>query len=53
VLVKSSEGDKESASSFRLIVDVMGPYGTSLAKTEDFSHALALGAGTGRALRFP
>lgn len=28
--------------------EVMGPYGTTLAKTEDFSHALAIGAGTGK-----
>jgi FAD-binding domain/Ferric reductase like transmembrane component len=28
-------------------VDVMGPYGTSLAKTENFTHALCIGTGTG------
>ena len=27
--------------------DMMGPCGTALAKTEDFSHALAIGTGTG------
>jgi predicted ferric reductase len=38
----------EVTSSLRLFVEVMGPYGTSLAKTDDFSHILAIGAGTGR-----
>lgn len=33
----------------RLSIDIMGPYGTSLAKTDDFSHVLAIGAGTGTA----
>jgi predicted ferric reductase len=28
-------------------IEIMGPYGTSLAKTDDFSHALAIGTGTG------
>lgn len=31
----------------RIFIEVMGPYGTSLAKTQDFSHAIAIGAGTG------
>ena len=31
-----------------LHIDVMGPYGTSLATLDDFSHALAIGAGTGK-----
>lgn len=30
-----------------LTFEVMGPYGTSLAKTEDYSHVLAIGTGTG------
>jgi predicted ferric reductase len=34
-------------SSFELTVEVMGPYGTSLAKTNNYSHVLAVGAGTG------
>jgi predicted ferric reductase len=32
-------------------VEIMGPYGTSLAKTEEFSHVLAIGAGTGTFVR--
>ncbi|KAL7560334.1 hypothetical protein ACA910_020257 [Epithemia clementina (nom. ined.)] len=31
----------------RIGMDVMGPFGTSLGKTENFSHGLAIGAGTG------
>lgn len=27
--------------------EIMGPYGTSLAKTNDFTHGLAIGTGTG------
>jgi NAD(P)H-flavin reductase len=34
----------------KLFVEVMGPYGTSLAKTDDFSHILAIGAGTGKTM---
>jgi NAD(P)H-flavin reductase len=29
-------------------VDLMGPYGTGLVRKEDFSHALAVGTGTGK-----
>ena len=43
------EGDeKNQRSDLELYFDVMGPYGTSLAKTENFSHIVAIGAGTGR-----
>jgi predicted ferric reductase len=42
----NKEGDNRS--HLRLYVEVMGPYGTSLAKTEDYSHVLAIGAGTGK-----
>ncbi len=28
-------------------IDLEGPYGTGLANTNDFSHALACGSGTG------
>jgi NAD(P)H-flavin reductase len=39
---------RESDLSNLLIdIEVLGPYGTSLGKTEDFSHAIAIGAGTG------
>ncbi|CAB9511565.1 generating NADPH oxidase heavy chain subunit [Seminavis robusta] len=31
----------------RIEFEVMGPYGTALAKTENFSHAIAIGTGTG------
>jgi predicted ferric reductase len=30
-----------------VIVDMMGPYGTSIAKTDNYSHALLIGTGTG------
>lgn len=42
------EGDGDGGFSHKQIdVDILGPCGTSLAKTEDFSHVLAVGAGTG------
>ncbi|CAJ1964502.1 unnamed protein product [Cylindrotheca closterium] len=31
----------------RLFVEVKGPYGTSLASTDDYTHVLSLGSGTG------
>jgi len=31
----------------RIEFEVMGPYGTPLAKTQDYSHGIAVGAGTG------
>lgn len=31
----------------RIEFEIMGPYGTALGKTEDYSHAIALGTGTG------
>jgi predicted ferric reductase len=41
-------GKLDGATSLRQIrFEIMGPFGTSLAKTDDFSHALALGTGTG------
>jgi predicted ferric reductase len=30
-----------------MLIDVQGPYGTGLANTKDFSHAVAFGSGTG------
>ena len=30
-----------------VIVDMMGPYGTSIANTDNYSHALLIGTGTG------
>lgn len=42
------EGDGDGGTSLRQIdMEIMGPYGTSLAKTENFSHGLAIGTGTG------
>lgn len=38
----------EDISNLRMFVEVMGPYGTCLAKTEEYSHVLSLGAGTGK-----
>jgi predicted ferric reductase len=37
----------EEISNLRMFVEVMGPYGTCLAKTEEYSHVISLGAGTG------
>jgi predicted ferric reductase len=45
-----ANNEKGAASSLQLTVEVMGPYGTSLAKTEDYSHILAVGAGTGMSI---
>jgi predicted ferric reductase len=45
-----ANNENGAASSLQLIVEVMGPYGTSLAKTEDYSHILAVGAGTGMSI---
>jgi predicted ferric reductase len=39
--------DGSESINLEIDFDVMGPCGTSLGKTEDFSHALAIGAGTG------
>ncbi|CAB9516820.1 oxidase homolog protein [Seminavis robusta] len=40
--------ENEIAQEARQIeFEVMGPYGTGLAKTSDYSHALAIGSGTG------
>ena len=39
----------DGACSLReIFIEVMGPFGTSLAKTDNFSHGLALGTGTGK-----
>ena len=40
--------EKEGNSKKIVDVEVMGPYGTSLGKTEDYSHAIVIGAGTGK-----
>ena len=39
--------DLEGRASLDLEFEVMGPYGTSIAKVEDYSHTLAIGAGSG------
>ena len=42
------QDDRDSKFSSRQIdVEIMGPIGTPLAKTEDYSHVLAIGTGTG------
>jgi predicted ferric reductase len=42
------ELDEAGGVSHRQIeMDIMGPVGTHLAKTEEYSHALAIGTGTG------
>ena len=45
-ILERASGD--DYSSLLMTFDVMGPYGTSIAKTKDFSHVLAIGAGTGK-----
>mmetsp|Transcript_30987 Transcript_30987/g.74540 ORF Transcript_30987/g.74540 Transcript_30987/m.74540 type:complete len:837 (-) Transcript_30987:1632-4142(-) len=42
-----SDAKGNPVSNNRKYVEVMGPYGTSLAKTEEYSHILSLGSGTG------
>jgi predicted ferric reductase len=42
---RAEEG--RTGSALRIHVDLMGPYGTGLVRKEDFSHALAIGTGTG------
>ena len=44
-LLKKEKNDVFNDS--RIEMGVMGPCGTSLGKTENFSHGLAIGAGTG------
>lgn len=40
--------DRDCKTSNRqIIVEIMGPAGTPLAKTDDYSHVLAIGSGTG------
>lgn len=49
--VLEDDNEKNGGYSERYIeLEVLGPCGTSLAKTEDFSHAVAIGTGTGRYL---
>jgi NAD(P)H-flavin reductase len=42
---RAEEG--RTGSALRIHVDLMGPYGTGLVRKEDFSHAIAIGTGTG------
>lgn len=43
------QDDNELENTYQdaLCFELMGPFGTSMAKTEEYSHALAIGAGTG------
>mmetsp|Transcript_22356 Transcript_22356/g.34292 ORF Transcript_22356/g.34292 Transcript_22356/m.34292 type:complete len:610 (-) Transcript_22356:311-2140(-) len=49
--VQDKSQSRVIAHSFRLrsnlIVDVMGPYGSSYGHLKDYSHAIAIGSGTG------
>lgn len=40
--------DDQDEGNNTLRFELMGPFGTSLAKTEEYSHALVIGAGTGK-----
>ena len=42
---------KKGKMAMELPISLMGPYGTSLANVGDFSHGLALGAGTGKLIQ--
>jgi predicted ferric reductase len=42
------DGSTNGTSLREFDLDVMGPYGTSLANTVSYSHALAVGSGTGK-----
>jgi ferredoxin-NADP reductase len=42
------DGDTNGSSLREFDLEVMGPYGTSLASTNSYSHALAVGSGTGK-----
>ena len=44
---KTRNSVETDLSTLHIKVEVMGPYGSSLGKTDDFSHAVAVGAGTG------
>ena len=46
----SSQDEYDNCLSYSdksIQVEVKGPYGTSIGRTEDFSHAIAVGSGTG------
>jgi predicted ferric reductase len=42
------DGESSGSSIRQIDLEVMGPYGTSLANTNAYSHALAVGSGTGK-----
>jgi hypothetical protein len=42
------DGDTNGTSLREFDLEAMGPYGTSLANTNSYSHALAVGSGTGK-----
>jgi predicted ferric reductase len=46
-LISANTQSLKNQTDLGRYVEVMGPYGTCLAKTEEFSHILAIGAGTG------
>lgn len=46
-ILESTANESLGKSHATIEFEIMGPCGTSLAKTEDFSHVLAVGAGTG------
>ena len=46
-MLKKEGGNSGGTSLKQINIEVMGPYGTSSANTQKFSHALAIGAVTG------
>mmetsp|Transcript_1945 Transcript_1945/g.3221 ORF Transcript_1945/g.3221 Transcript_1945/m.3221 type:complete len:586 (-) Transcript_1945:152-1909(-) len=45
--VLNCERGMDKCNAYNLSLQIMGPYGTSLAGNQNYSHALAIGAGTG------
>jgi predicted ferric reductase len=50
LITENRAEEERTGSVVRIDVELMGPYGTSLVRKEDFSHALAIGTGTGKRL---
>jgi predicted ferric reductase len=47
-MLRDDEG--EPLEKLYIAADVMGPYGTSIAKLDEHSHAVAVGSGTGKSI---
>jgi predicted ferric reductase len=47
-MLKGDDDDTNESNLREFNIEIMGPYGTSLANTSSYSHALAVGSGTGK-----